>query len=206
MAYEEYPRSQFPDTIDNFDNMQDVTISLVDAMVSYQTAITNKDFATAANVIANNSDLLKVLINADRINSLQDAVKAIEKYYLENVEDMVTHIAQNTIGINDSATGNDKKTNAYSAEKTEYLSGITLATNITINITDWNSDLEYTYTNSSILADDEIQVYFADPSKLNASKAFIYVKSDTGAGNFILKANKIPKSALVINEIRLVRR
>lgn len=206
MAYEEYPRSQFPDTIDNFDNMQDITSSLVDAMVSYQTAITNKDFATAANVIANNPDLLKVLINADRINSLQDAVKAIEKYYLENVEDMVTHIAQNTIGINDSATGDDKKTNAYSAEKTEYLSGITLAANITINITDWNSDLEYIYTNSSILADDEIQLYFADASKLNASKAFIYVKSDTGAGNFTLKANKVPKSALVIDEIRVVRR
>lgn len=206
MAYEEYPHSQFPDAVDNFDNMQDITATLVDAMVSYQTAITNKDFTTASTVIANYPDLLKVLINANRINSLQDAVKAIEKYYLENVEDMVTHIAQNTIGINDSATGNDKKTNAYSAEKTEYLSGITLANNITINITDWNSDLEYTYINSSILADDEIQVYFADTSKLNASKAFIYVKSDTGARNFVLKANKIPKSELVIDEIRLVRR
>ncbi|WP_024344813.1 hypothetical protein [Lacrimispora indolis] len=206
MAYEEYPLSKFPDEIDNFDNMQDITASLVDPMVSYQTAISNKDFTTAANVIANNPDLLKVLINAYRINSFQDGLKATQKCYKEDVQTMVTHIAQNTIGINDSATGDDKKTNAYSGYKTEYLSGITLATNITINITDWNSDLEYTYTNSSILADDEIQVYFADTSKLNASKAFIYVKSDTGAGNFILKANKIPKSALVINEIRLVRR
>ena len=206
MAYEEYPLSKFPDEIDNFDNMQDITASLVDPMVSYQTAITNKDFVTAANVIANNPDLLKVLINAYRINSFQDGLKATQKCFKEDVQTMVTHIAQNTIGINDSATGDDKKTNAYSGYKTEYLSGITLATSITINITDWNSDLEYTYTNSSILADDEVQVYFADVSKLNASKAFIYVKSDTGAGNFILKANKIPKSALVINEIRLVRR
>ncbi len=206
MAYEEYPLSKFPDEIDNFDNMQDITASLVDPMVSYQTAITNKDFVTAANVIANNPDLLKVLINAYRINSFQDGLKATQKCFKEDVQTMVTHIAQNTIGINDSATGDEKKTNAYSGYKTEYLSGITLATSITINITDWNSDLEYTYTNSSILADDEVQVYFADVSKLNASKAFIYVKSDTGAGNFILKANKIPKSALVINEIRLVRR
>ncbi|WP_024347361.1 hypothetical protein [Lacrimispora indolis] len=206
MAYEEYPLSKFPDEIDNFDNMQDITASLVDPMVSYQTAISNKDFTTAANVIANNPDLLKVLINAYRINSFQDGLKATQKCFKEDVQTMVTHIAQNTIGINDSATGDDKKTNAYSGYKTEYLSGITLATNITINITDWNSDLEYTYTNSSILADDEIQIYFADESKLNASKAFIYVKSDTGAGNFILKANKVPKSALVIDEIRLVRR
>lgn len=206
MAYEEYPLSKFPDEIDNFDNMQDITASLVDPMVSYQTAISNKDFTTAANVIANNPDLLKVLINAYRINSFQDGLKATQKCYKEDVQTMVTHIAQNTIGINDSATGNDKKINAYSAEKTEYLSGITLATSITINITDWNSDLEYTYTNSSILADDEIRVYFADASKLNASKAFIYVKSDTGAGNFTLKANKVPKSVLVIDEIRLVRR
>lgn len=206
MAYEEYPLSKFPDEIDNFDNMQDITASLVDPMVSYQTAISNKDFTTAANVIANNPDLLKVLINAYRINSFQDGLKATQKCYKEDVQTMVTHIAQNTIGINDNATGDDKKTNAYSGYKTEYLSGITLATNITINITDWDSTLEYTYTNSSILADDEIQVFFADASKLNASKAFIYVKSDTGAGSFTLKANKTPKSALVIDEIRVVRR
>ena len=47
MAYEEYPHSKFPDAVDNFDNMQDITATLVDAMVSYQTAITNKDFTTA---------------------------------------------------------------------------------------------------------------------------------------------------------------
>ena len=206
MAYEEYPHSQFPDAIDNFDNMQDITATLVDAMVSYQTAITNKDFTTAPTVIANYPDLLKVLINADRINSLQDAVKAIEQYYMDDVHTMVTTLAANTVGINDSATGDAKKTNAYSAEKTEYLSGVTLATDVSIAITDWDSNLEYTYTDSTILADDEIQVFFADASKLNASKAFIYVKSGTGAGSFTLKANKIPKSELVIDEIRLVRK
>lgn len=206
MVNEEYPHSQFPYAVDNFDNMQDITATLVDAMVLYQTAITNKDFTTASTVISNYPDLLKVLINADRINSLQDAVKAIEQYYLDNVQTMVTTVAANTVGINDDATGDAKKTNAYSAEKTEYLTGVTLATNVSIAITDWDSTLEYTYTNSSILADDEIQVFFADASKLNASKAFIYVKSDTGAGSFTLKANKTPKSALVIDEIRVVRR
>lgn len=206
MAYEEYPHSQFPDAVDNFDNMQDITATLVDAMVSYQTAITNKDFTTASTVISNYPDLLKVLINADRINSLQDAVKAIEQYYMDDVQTMVTTLAANTVGINDSATGDAKKTNAYSAEKTEYLSGVTLATDVSIAIADWDSNLEYTYTDGTILADDEIQVFFADASKLNASKAFIYVKSDTGAGNFVLKANKTPKSSLVIDEIRLVRR
>lgn len=206
MAYEEYPHSQFPDAVDNFDNMQDITATLVDAMVSYQTAITNKDFTTASTVISNYPDLLKVLINADRINSLQDAVKAIEQYYMDDVQTMVTTLAANTVGINDSATGDAKKTNAYSAEKTEYLSGVTLATDVSIAIADWDSNLEYTYTDGTILADDEIQVFFADASKLNASKAFIYVKSGTGDGNFVLKANKVPKSALVIDEIRLVRR
>ncbi|MEY8352626.1 hypothetical protein AALB39_04625 [Lachnospiraceae bacterium 54-53] len=206
MAYAENPRSIYPDGVDNFDNMQDITATLLDPMRSYQAAISNGDFTTAATVLTNYPGLLKCLINADRINSLQDAIKSIEQYYLDNVETMVTTIAQNTIGINDSAAGDDKKTNAYSGYKTEYLSGVSLASDITIEITDWNSNLEYTYTNSTILADDEIQVFFADASKLNASKAFIYVKSDTGAGNFILKANKTPKSALVINEIRLVRK
>lgn len=205
MAYEEYPRSQFPDAIDNFDNMQDITAALVDAMVSYQTAITNKDFTTAANVITNNPDLLKVLINADRINSLQDAIKAIEKYYKDDVGNMVTHIAQNTIGINDKATGNDKKTNAYSAEKTEYLSGVVIASNIKIPITSWGSNLTYVYSNSAILVNDRVEIDFASSSILNASKALIYIQDDTGAGNITFKANKLPKSELTIKEIRVVR-
>lgn len=205
MAYEEYPHSQFPDAIDNFDNMQDITAALVDAMVSYQTAIANKDFATAANVITNNPDLLKVLINADRINSLQDAIKAIEKYYKDDVGNMVTHIAQNTIGINDKATGNDKKTNAYSAEKTEYLSGVVIASNIKIPISSWGSNLTYVYSNSAILVNDRVEIDFASSSILNASKALIYIQDDTGAGNITFKANKLPKSELTIKEIRVVR-
>lgn len=205
MAYEEYPRSQFPDAIDNFDNMQDITAALVDAMVSYQTAITNKDFTTAANAITNNPDLLKVLINADRINSLQDAIKAVEKYYKDDVGNMVTHIAQNTIGINDKATGNDKKTNAYSAEKTEYLSGVVIASNIKIPISSWGSNLIYVYNNSAIQANDRVEIDFASSSILNASKALIYIQDDTGVGNITFKANKLPKSELTIKEIRVVR-
>ena len=206
MAYEEYPLSKFPDEIDNFDNMQDIPASLIPQMNEYLAAKASGDYATADNIMLTYPELKKSLHNADRVNSYQDGLKATQKCFKEDVQTMITHIAQNTIGINDSATGDDKKTNAYSGFKTEYLSGITLATNITINITEWDSNLEYTYTNSSILVDDEIQVYFADASKLNASKAFIYVKSNTGAGNFTLKANKVPKSVLVIDEIRLVRR
>ncbi|WP_143322485.1 hypothetical protein [Clostridium sp. HBUAS56010] len=205
MAYEEYPHSQFPGAIDNFDNMQDISASLVDAMVSYQTAISNKDFTAAAEVISNNPDLLKVLINADRINSIQDAIKAVEKYYLENVEDMITTISQNTIGINDTATGNDKKTNAYSAEKTEFLSGIVIASNIKIPVSAWGSNLTYVYSNSSILANDRVEVDFASASIIIASKALIYIQDDSGAGNITFKVNKLPKAELTIKEIRLVR-
>ena len=205
MAYEEYPHSQFPDAVDNFDNMQDITATLVDAMVSYQTAITNKDFTAASAVISNYPDLLKVLINADRINSLQDAVKAIEQYYIDDVQSMITTLAANTVGINDNATGEAKKTNACSAEKTEYLSGVVIASNITIPIGSWDSNLTYTYSNSAIMESDRVEVDFASASILTAAKAFIYVQDDTGTGNITFQANKLPKSELTIKEIRLVR-
>jgi hypothetical protein len=40
----------------------------------------------------------------------------------------------------------------------------------------------------------------------HAAKAFIVVKENTGKGNFVLKANKLPKSALTIREIEVMRK
>jgi len=205
MAYEEYPRSQFPDAIDNFDNMQDIPASLIPQMNAYQTAKANGDYATANGLLVAYPELKKSLFDADRVNSFQDGLKATQKCFKEDVQTMITHVAQNTIGINDSATGNDKKTNAYSAEKTEYLSGVVIATNIKIPISSWGSNLTYIYNNSVILANDRVEIDFESASIFTASKAFIYIQDNTGAGNITFKANKLPKSELTIKEIRVVR-
>lgn len=207
MAYSEYPNSNFPDSVCNLANMQDVPSSLVTQMNAYKTAINNNDYTAASTILTNYPDLLKSLLNPIKINTILDEIKATQQYYKDDVEDMLTTLAQVTVGINDSATGEAKLTNAYSASKTEYLSGaVTLATNVTISTTAWDSNLEYTYTSSSVLANDKIDVYYADKSLLVAAKAFIYVKTTSVDGSFILKARKLPTASIIVDEFAIRRK
>lgn len=206
MSNPEYPWSKFPEEICDLPNMQDVSPSLRPIVEQYNNAWINNDTDKMAQLTLQYPNLDKSLFNAKKFNVLLDEVKATQKFFKDDVDTMVQTVAQHTIGIKDNATGAEKKTNTYSAEKIEYMTGVTIASNITINIADWDSNLEYKYTSSTILADDRINVYFADASRINASKAFIYIKSNTGAGNFILKANKIPKSALVIDNVEVIRK
>jgi len=206
MSYSEYHRSKFPEEICDFPNMQDVSPTLRPIVDQYDEAWAINDTDKMAQLKLQYPNLDKSLFNADKFNVLLDEVKSTQRFFKDDVDTMVQTVAQHTIGIKDNATGAEKKTNTYSAEKIDNLTGVTIVSNITINISDWDSNLEYKYTSGSILADDKINIYFADASKINASKAFIYVKSNTGAGNFILKANKIPKSALVIDNVEVIRK
>ncbi len=206
MSYPEYPRSKFPEEICNFPNMQDVSPTLRPIVDQYNEAWTSGDIDKMAQLKQQYPNLDKSLFNADKFNVFLDELKATQRLFKDDVDAMVQTVAQHTIGIKDNATGAEKKTNTYSAEKIDYMTGVVIASNITINIADWDSNLEYKYTSNTILTDDRINIYFADASKINASKAFIYVKSNTGAGNFVLKANKIPKSALVIDNVEVIRK
>ncbi len=206
MAYPEYPKSNFPEEICEMPNMQDVSPTLRPIVDQYNEAWENNNTDKMAQLKLQYPNLDKSLFNADKFNVLLDEMKSTQKFFKDDVDAMIIEVAQHTIGIKDDAVGDEKKTNAYSAEKTEFLTGVMIADNITISLEDWDSNLEFTYHSNDILEDDRVLIYFADDSKLNASKAFIYVKSNTGEGNFVLKANKLPKSNLNIDYVEVVRK
>lgn len=206
MSYPEYPHSKFPEVICDLPNMQDASSTLRPIVDRYNEAWLNNDTDTMIELKEQYPNLMKSLFNADKFNVLLDGVKATQKFFIEEVDEMVHTVAQHTVGINDDAIGDEKRTNAYSAEKTDYLTGVTIATNVVIPISEWDSNLTFTYTSDRILENDRVNVYFNSDSMLHAAKAFIVVKENTGAGNFVLKANKLPKSTLTIREIEVVRK
>jgi len=206
MSYPEYPHSKFPGVICDLPNMQDASATLRPIIDRYNEAWLNNDTDTMIELKEQYPNLMKSLFNADKFNALLDGVKATQKFFMEEVDEMVHTVAQNTVGINDNAVGDEKRTNAYSAEKTDYLTGVTIATNVSIPISAWDGSLTYTYTSNRILENDSVNVYFNSDSMFFAAKAFIVVKENTGAGNFVLKANKLPKNALTIREIEVVRK
>ncbi|WP_313343941.1 hypothetical protein [Lacrimispora sp.] len=206
MSYSEYPHSKFPETICDLPNMQDASATLRPVIEQYNEAWMNNDTDKMAALTKQYPILTKSLFNADKFNVLLDGVKATQKFFKEEVDEMILTVAQKTVGINDSAESEDKKRNAYSAEKTDYLTGVTIATDIEIPVGAWDENLTYTYSSDKILENDRVNVFFNSDSMFHASKAFIVVKENTGAGNFVLKANKLPKSALTIREIEVMRK
>lgn len=206
MSYSEYPHSKFPETICDLPNMQDASATLRPVIEQYNEAWMNNDTDKMATLTKQYPNLTKSLFNADKFNVLLDGVKATQKFFKEEVDEMILTVAQKAVGINDSAEGEDKKRNAYSAEKTDYLTGVTIATDIEIPVSAWDENLTYTYSSDKILENDRVNVFFNSNSMFHASKAFIVVKENTGAGNFVLKANKLPKSALTIREIEVMRK
>lgn len=212
-SYDEYPNSQFPGKIMDLPNMVDVSAALRPIVDQYNTAWINNDTDTINSLISNNPDLLKALFNASKFNTLSDNVKSLQTW---NKQKLIEATA-NAVGIKDDATGDDQLINAYSVKKVNSImenhTGIKLASNITIPISSWvpntsvsGFNYSYTYNNSAILATDEIYVEFNDESVMNASKVSVHVKSDGGAGSFILLARKIPKTELIIKRIEVIRR
>lgn len=206
MSYSEYPHSKFPETICDLPNMQDASSTLRPIIDQYNEAWLNNDTDKMEALIKQYPNLTKSLFNADKFNVLLDGVKATQKFFKDEVDEMILTVAQKTVGINDFAEGEDKKRNAYSARKTDYLTGVTIATNVEIPVSAWEENLTYTYSSDEILENDRVNVFFNSDSMFHAAKAFIVVKENTGAGNFVLKANKRPKSALTIREIEVMRK
>jgi len=206
MSYQEYPHSSFPEEICNLPGMQDVSATLRPVIEQYNEAWINNDVDAMAAIREKYPNLTKSLFNADKFNTLLDEVKATQKFFKEDVNAMINDVAQRTVGINDNPTEEQKKLNSYSAEKTDFLTGVSIASNLPIPVSAWSSNLTFTFNSDKINENDKVNIYFSSDSMTTAAKAFIVVKDNTGAGNLILQASKLPKSTLNIKEIEVVRK
>lgn len=213
-SYPDYPRSKFPGNICNAPNMIDVTAALRKSAEEYERAWSENNIEKMRSLLSSNPDLAKTLFNSDKFNTLLDEVKATQRYYKENVEGNVQELIQHAIGIKDNASSDEeKKVNAYSAYKTEYLTGKIIANNISIPISRWTDDstsgedfhYKFVYQNSSIKSTDEVEVFFSNNSILAAGKACIVIKDNSGDGNITFISKKKPKKDLTINYIKVKR-
>ena len=61
--------------------------------------------------------MAKCLFNADKYNWMRDAVIAMERYYINDVQTMIRDVAARTVGLDDNNTKNSPGTNGYSINK-----------------------------------------------------------------------------------------
>lgn len=93
-VYEDLIRSNFPKAVDDINEMQDITADLVDLQNQFYTYVNNKDFANVSKLLENNPQLQSCLFNAEKYNSIRDAVVALQRYYLTDIQDYIVNISQ----------------------------------------------------------------------------------------------------------------
>lgn len=127
--YEDLPLTQFPLSEDNWNRMTDVNLVLMPLVIKHNEYYAAGNLEACNKLIADNPGLLDCFFNAQKWNELRDAILALERYYLEEVQKFIYAVAQNALGINDNPTDEQLQTTAYS---TGYIN--TVVTSITTQI------------------------------------------------------------------------
>ena len=92
--YPEYFRSNFPNNIDEFDYMNDVTGELYIALTAYNDYVKSGNFTAAMQLLNANPDLKKCIFNADKHNKILDALMALETLFYEDIETYITTVVK----------------------------------------------------------------------------------------------------------------
>lgn len=129
---------------------------------------------TARTILDNNEELANCLFNADKYNWMRDAIIAMERYYLNDVQTMVEGIAANTIGIDDTNSQNSPNTNGYSISKiTAMVDGT--STDVTLSPDTWKGSVApftYDISNENITATNNVDVSLATSATLDQAKVW----------------------------------
>jgi len=154
MAYERYadtPLTNFPSKEDNWSRMSDLSVALLTVARQYSELYNNGNLDSANALLKKYPELKDALFTPERWNQIRDAVIALERFFLKDVDTMITEVAKNTIGINDNATGSNANTNTYSATKinekiNDLKNHFTQAQRVTIFLSGWSTTAPYTQT------------------------------------------------------------
>lgn len=86
--------TRFPDEIDNWDRWLDPTLQTISAIQQYQSLYSQQKFEEANEVVRNTPVLKRIIVNAESINKLQDAIIAIERFYFSDFQAYLQNIVQ----------------------------------------------------------------------------------------------------------------
>ena len=120
-TYPNYPGTNYPDSIDTFSKIVDVTIGTLPYAILYQNYFEKGDLESAAQVLNEHPELEQCLMNADKFNKLIDAIKAIESDHngtKTNLNTVTNQTNTNTSNISNLTTNVNNITNSMSSLST----------------------------------------------------------------------------------------
>lgn len=171
--YTDLPHTIFPQAADDEAGhplMQDISGNLFNAAKSYSAAISQGNAFGAQSVLEQNPDLINTMFTADKYNWMRDAIIATQRYYVSDVQDMITEIAQHSIGIDDNNTNGQPDVNGYSISK---ITSIIKGTSTTHDLTSSNwSNNRYVIQLDGVTSTDNIDVSLSPQATQAQAKAW----------------------------------
>lgn len=102
-TYKDLPGTEFPDSIDTYEKLSDITLGTLQYALQYSSLYNQGRLEEAYSLLEQYPELKRCIVNADKINKLIDAIKAIETYGLETGRN-VSSITNTVNGINKTVT------------------------------------------------------------------------------------------------------
>lgn len=92
-----YPdlQNKFPEAIDDFSKFTDPSISQIALINQYYSKFQSGDIAGAAQILEDNPSLKTAILNAERLNKLRDGLIAVQRYYMDDVQEYLVEIVKN---------------------------------------------------------------------------------------------------------------
>lgn len=206
-TYIDCPLSNFPLSEDYFDRMSDVNSVLRPLVRQFNEYAAAENFEACNNLLRNNPDLVKCLLNADKFNSLRDAIIAVERFMLDNIQEFINTVAQSVVGINDNPTAEEASLVSYSAEKVDEL---LMTRYITLPVSEWiaeNGHYIQSITVESLTEDMDPILVAAKPESVSADEQKAYMKAysilcngtaETVNGGVTFIVFKLPKTDITV--------
>lgn len=94
MPYVESPLSSLPENMDNFPRKQDLTIDDLPLVNLFEQKYSAGDFEGANAILEANPQLKNKINNSEGYNYLRDAIVALEKLFLTDIENYIMNVAK----------------------------------------------------------------------------------------------------------------
>ena len=103
-TYTDLTETKFPNAVDDLSRMSDLASSDLTLVNQYYTYYNAGNLTAAAQLLADNPTLINKLFNAAKFNILRDALIALERFYLSDVQTYINSTRQSLQGEIDKFT------------------------------------------------------------------------------------------------------
>ena len=92
LTYSDLYFSSFPDATDTFSYFSDPTAEEVPLIKQYQSYFNSGNLTAAGKILEDNPNLRNKIINANNLNKFVDAIKAMQRFYMQDVRNYLMEL------------------------------------------------------------------------------------------------------------------